>query len=519
MHPDCHEPENIQPLNYRKGKAPVPQIADTDEESNCTQRQRTGPLEVPEEDDDIFAQLEQHEAEMYPDAAAEEGGLDTMDAVAITNNVFSFAPVDLPLASRTCVHPATTQKQSRTLQPIVNLSNQTASSEAPHRNPISHKRTLKQGPRSSSPSQHLSSLTEFPQQSSPGVNHCSVVPPTTNPTITALHPSQDCTPLTSSPHQQFPPAPFSQNTSRLPDNSLPSSETEAPSDLVPIVADNTTRQWNTKVKATDYEEEFQSTILLACKYYRVILCTEDAFPVEIDADHFAWQAWQLACREHEVQYTADHVIYKVIKYRGSQVCGEVKRNMRPLATSHFGFQASMSESDIADTKSYVMHLKSTNALVYKDHDSRTGLFQTPLLPRLIRDQWFHKPHMEGVSFHAYFNPIPFPLIALTFVAIKNCVDEWQTSHFTALSFSEKIYKNAYQEHLDALEKWQAHLKGGPILARLQQHLHDQSRVHSGATVMQTSRPSRITADDFEAAAMEADEEPDEYQNSLERDDE
>ncbi|KAF8587777.1 hypothetical protein K439DRAFT_1614074 [Ramaria rubella] len=135
------------------------------------------------------------------------------------------------------------------------------------------------------------------------------------------------------------------------------------------VPENSTHLRNNKVKAGDYDLEFQSTILLACKYYRVILCTEDAFPVEIKADCFARQAWQLACHEHEVEYTVDQGIYKVehyqIKYQGSQVHGEVKRNARPLATSHFGFQASTSQSDIADTQAYVTHLKSTNALVYK----------------------------------------------------------------------------------------------------------------------------------------------------------
>ncbi|KAF8583281.1 hypothetical protein K439DRAFT_1617596 [Ramaria rubella] len=422
MHQDC---------------SPVPQISDTDKEPPCTQKRRMGHQEVPEEDEGIFALLEQHEAEMDPEAAAEEGELDTMDAVATTNNVFSFAPVP---ASRTRVRPATTQ--TRKLQPIVNLNTQTAHREAHHRNPTSHK---------AHSSWILFSLPTFELSDQ-------------NPSTIKSRAASFSGPHT--PHFLSSPAGSSCAlfTKHLKTTRPLIALINAHTDLVPIVADNTTRQQNTKVKATDYEEEFQSTILLACKYYRVILCTKDAFPVEIDADRFAWQAWQLACCEHEVQYTADHGIYKV------------------------------------------------------DHDSSTGLFQTPLLPHLIRDQWFHKPHAEGLSFHAYFNPIPLPLIALTFVAIENCVDEWQTGHFSALSFSEKIYKNAYQEHLDALEKWQAHPKGGPILARLQQHLHDQARVHSGATVLQTSRLSRITADDFEAAAMEADEEPDEYQNGFEQND-
>jgi hypothetical protein len=42
-----------------------------------------------------------------------------------------------------------------------------------------------------------------------------------------------------------------------------------------------------KVKARDFSDDMQSTILLTCHYYRVTVCTENAFPSPPDQDHYA----------------------------------------------------------------------------------------------------------------------------------------------------------------------------------------------------------------------------------------
>ncbi|KAF8586251.1 hypothetical protein K439DRAFT_1615249 [Ramaria rubella] len=453
--------KNVPPArNTLKQKSVV---LDSDDKASAIPRSRAWS----EDHDDTFAQLEQDEAEMDPDAAAEEGELG--HKASINDSV-----VWLGLTCPDQIPPSLLPFFSFYLLML------------------------------NRPLHTLMQNLHLPTTANDHSKLCRTVaqPPLEIPFV----PFFALTPYAPFPfYETFITNTAATDSTTLSDSSAASSDSSQYTHPVTQVTPASAHPRKNKVKAGDYADEFHSTIILACKYYQVILCTEDAFPVEIDADHFARQAWQLACREHEVDYEADRGVYTVIKYCGSQVCGEVKRNLRPLVTSHLGFQASAHASNIDDTKAYVSHLKSTNAL---DHENRTSLFATPLLLRLICNQWFNKANAEGVSFHAYFNPIPLPLMALTFVAIENCIDEWQSESFTALSFSEKVYKTAYQQHLDALEKWQAHLKGGPILAQHQQHLHDQARIHSGAPTLQANPRSHITADDFEASAREAAEHPD-----------
>ncbi|KAF8576235.1 hypothetical protein K439DRAFT_1397491 [Ramaria rubella] len=256
-----------------------------------------------------------------------------------------------------------------------------------------------------------------------------------------------------------------------------------------------------KPKASDFDTEIQSTVLLACHCYRNMLCTEHAFPSELDQERYARQAWLLACQDYEVDHVATRENYKVIRARGSQVRGKLKHHVRPLTVSHYGFKAS--DADKMKTQSLVTLLKDKNTLVYKDHEARKGLFENPVLLKAIKNQWFPKPHAEGVIFHLYFNLIPLPTMALVFTVIENCIDEWSSGVYQPLDFTEKSYRDIYEQHLASLEKWQSHTLGRSILARLQQQLHDKARIHSKAGTLEQSQLSKITDDDSEAAAREA----------------
>ncbi|KAF8587778.1 hypothetical protein K439DRAFT_1614075 [Ramaria rubella] len=69
------EVENIPPPRGQKRKSAWPRLLESEDESPSTQRCKTSAQEPPEDVGDIFAQLEQNEAKLDPDAAAEEGTL------------------------------------------------------------------------------------------------------------------------------------------------------------------------------------------------------------------------------------------------------------------------------------------------------------------------------------------------------------------------------------------------------------------------------------------------------------
>ncbi|KAF8580308.1 hypothetical protein K439DRAFT_1619904 [Ramaria rubella] len=256
---------------------------------------------------------------------------------------------------------------------------------------------------------------------------------------------------------------------------------------------NITSHRTKKPIAGDFVDEVESTILLAAHYYCVLLCTEHAFPLELDSNLYAKQAWQLACQEHENHTLATPDFYQVVcllnshkrthyvahtlpSFVSMQAKSGVSSNMPydPLSP-HITISKQLDPADTANTMTLISCLKANNTLVYKDHETRMRLFETPILLNAIKTQWFSHAHAEGVNFHMYFNPILMPVMALVFSMIENCLDEWKSGHFKPIPFREKCYQEIFKEHLATLDKWQNHPQGGSILAWLQTHLHDKAQ--------------------------------------------
>ncbi|KAF8505173.1 hypothetical protein JB92DRAFT_3098557 [Gautieria morchelliformis] len=292
---------------------------------------------------------------------------------------------------------------------------------------------------------------------------------------------------------------------------MPASPTSAggqPSVSVPRVirrAGETESKHRSKIKIKDFDPEFHSTIHLACRYYQVILCTHEPFPLENEQDRYLREAWQLACAEHEVNLKANRDVLNLVKQRGSQVQGEVKRHARPVTTGHYKFDDRDDHVYQDQLAALVRELTMNHGILFKDHEVRMGLFENPCTARILRAQWFADAHAEGISFHAYFNPIPLPTLALLFTAIENCVDEWKDGRFRSIDFTEKLYREKYQSYLTNLGTWGDHAQGWHILARLQKCLHDKARTLSGVGDLQTTLPAvrKLPHDIFDAAVREA----------------
>ena len=62
----------------------------------------------------------------------------------------------------------------------------------------------------------------------------------------------------------------------------------------------------------DYEITAQSTISLACRYYRVLICTENAFPNALDRERYAHECWELACQDLKHTLIATPDVYNVV---------------------------------------------------------------------------------------------------------------------------------------------------------------------------------------------------------------
>lgn len=104
---------------------------------------------------------------------------------------------------------------------------------------------------------------------------------------------------------------------RRPRVSSPTSDDEGedlPAPKVPRIArsDHATSTHVPKPKAWDFGLESQSTILLACRYYCMLIATDNGFPTKLEQDQFAREAWELAIHDQETQMNATPQVYHVV---------------------------------------------------------------------------------------------------------------------------------------------------------------------------------------------------------------
>ncbi|KAF8528281.1 hypothetical protein JB92DRAFT_3107239 [Gautieria morchelliformis] len=279
----------------------------------------------------------------------------------------------------------------------------------------------------------------------------------------SIHPRTSSTNLlrSSSPlsfHSHSGSSEYPSGSSSIEGTGVPASPTSAgrqPSVSVPHVirrAGETKSECRSKIKITDFNPEFHSTIHLTCRYYQVILCTHEPFPLENEQDRYLREAWQLACVEHEVNLKANRDVLNLVKQDDHVYQDQLATLVRELKLNH--------------------------GILFKDHEACTGLFENPCTARILLT---NAPQIE------------------------NCVDEWKDGGFCSIDFTEKLYREKYQSYLTNLEKWGDHGQGRHILAQLQKHLHDKARTLCRAGDLQTTLPAirKHLHDIFNAAVREA----------------
>ncbi|KAI6009059.1 hypothetical protein EDC04DRAFT_2507663, partial [Pisolithus marmoratus] len=87
-------------------------------------------------------------------------------------------------------------------------------------------------------------------------------------------------------------------------------------------------------------------------------------------------------------------------------------------------------------------------------DGHQGFLKVPLIQKIINMMCFVNKHDDGVMFHTYFKPFPYPVLALVLAAIECCIDKWVTSTQMDIPFTIQEYCSTYKSHLKCLHAFE-----------------------------------------------------------------
>ncbi|KAG6806926.1 hypothetical protein H0H92_009551 [Tricholoma furcatifolium] len=213
------------------------------------------------------------------------------------------------------------------------------------------------------------------------------------------------------------PTPSSDSTQKRPRSESLDVENHAPTKIKATkITDNTGRP-----KASDYDDVGKEIILKATSFYRCLISTVNGFPESAAELAMVREAWQLATEDVGIQMGLTPDIGKIIKQRGSQLCGEAKTKLTPLVEAMYGFETGQSPKTIAANRELAERLKSEKSFIYKEltEDVRKGMYRHPIIQAGVNKLYFKHKRDEGIVHANRFNPLPIPAIALILTALDN----------------------------------------------------------------------------------------------------
>ncbi|GJJ15828.1 hypothetical protein Clacol_010106 [Clathrus columnatus] len=170
-------------------------------------------------------------------------------------------------------------------------------------------------------------------------------------------------------------------------------------------------------KGTDVPYDLQGLLKLSIADYCSMIATHCPFPDLTECHAHAQAALtrssnllRIAIKDEESYNT----LVNLLLPRASHMCGELRMKLTPLVASNYGFKLPVSENVEYMNRELVKMLLFKDAFLFQEPNRRHGLYSNPILQIAINEMWFQNDRDEGVKFSKYFNPIPFPVIALIF---------------------------------------------------------------------------------------------------------
>ncbi|KAF8963216.1 hypothetical protein BDZ97DRAFT_1758714 [Flammula alnicola] len=261
-------------------------------------------------------------------------------------------------------------------------------------------------------------------------------------------------------------------------------------------------------KASDYDEVAKEVILTATSIYRCLVSTSKAFPTPSEEAEMIKQAWDRANVQtaQDVPIALSPLIAKVISARGSQIRSEVKAHAVTYVETLYGFESGRGKSIIKENRQLAEELKRNHSgYLYKNPSKETGLYQHPIIQKIVNKSWFNNPRDEGILYVDLFDPLSVEAIALVLTAIECGIDAWATGVKLEVSFYSSEYKSIYLSHVKTLKAFGIATSKHDLLGKLQRSLFNFGRIHAGVSSTTSQNGPMLSDSAFTAALREYEE--------------
>jgi len=242
---------------------------------------------------------------------------------------------------------------------------------------------------------------------------------------------------------------------------------------------------------------------MAISHYRCAVSTQLPFPDDHEEQDLATQTWSIACEQKGVDIEFDEAALTLVTARGAQCRGELKTKARPLIEGEYGLAAPSNKTQLLSNRNRVKDLLTRAAFTYENPTTRSGIYENPVLQRIINEMWFANQKDEGVVYSGYFSPrLSLITLALVLTVIQNVLEEWATGKRKSISFTKKLYYDKFEAHLSTLEDFAERTKRYRMVPMMLTTFLTRARENADATLEEGDDAAKLDGEDVENAVKD-----------------
>ncbi|KAJ8522272.1 hypothetical protein ONZ45_g1162 [Pleurotus djamor] len=254
-----------------------------------------------------------------------------------------------------------------------------------------------------------------------------------------------------------------------------------------------------RTKGSDINGPGKQVLELSFTNFRAFVSTDTPFPTHDEINQVIVNIWCRSCKQIGVLIEFEEAVSLLVGQRGPQMRGELKTKARPIVELTYGLRA---EDDRIKMREHVERLLSRYTFVFRDTDTRTGMYMNDIIQTIVNKVWFSNRKADGVKHPSFSDDdgIPLITIALVLTVVENVLDEWLTGEHVDMPFSAHNYRDKYHAHLQTLRNFQAHAPS--VVLQLRKRLLTQARRYAKVDEASAEPRPGLNADDFETALQE-----------------
>ncbi|KAG5634001.1 hypothetical protein H0H81_003962, partial [Sphagnurus paluster] len=213
-----------------------------------------------------------------------------------------------------------------------------------------------------------------------------------------------------------------------------------------------------------------------------------------------------AAHEYEALIYADGLRYeftdrmlRLIKKRGSRVCGDLLEPIRTLVMSNCGFCDGGKARHVKKNKKIAADMGAGFTFHYKDPKTKTGYAGNAIFSNILSQTWFKDASSPGIIYKQYFNPISLETFTLMFSLVDFGIKEWDTGRYVPKAFKEQDIIHNHEAFRADLQEW--HSLSIPVTMNKCKKMFDRACKNAGVTSAIAARP-QLTGEAKECALQE-----------------